>query len=193
MSSAAQSHSSHSGTRCSNAYATTQSRSRNTAVQHPTHCARDSAGDAASMLHIFAGPTHISRTCRPAPRSPLPSHRKNARTDTRWDKPHTAQRHGSVMARVTQKRTPTAHATHIAHSYAEYRHTSPAHTHCRAVRLPSIDGMLPDSWLTHTHKNLQNTRTAIASHHGTRHRHRRRPAARNASQCSAAHNINQVK
>ncbi len=44
--SAAPSHSSHSETRCSDAHATIQSRNRNTAAQHPTHCARDSAGAA---------------------------------------------------------------------------------------------------------------------------------------------------
>ncbi len=142
------------------------------------------------------------------------------------------QRHGACHPK---QRTPTTHATHIAHSHAEYRHTSPAcpndvphghnhcalrnhhrmhtaartprtarhialttphaatenhtqlhtppprHTHCRAVGLPSIDGMLPESWLTLKSNSLQNTRSAIASHHGTRRRTRPQPAAHNAS------------
>jgi hypothetical protein len=42
------------------------------------------------------------------------------------------------------------------------------HTHVRAVRLPSVDGMLPESW-PFKYKSLQDTPTAIASHHRTHH------------------------
>ncbi len=148
------------------------------------------------------------------------------------------QRHGACHPK---QRTPTTHATHIAHSHAEYRHTSPArphdvphstnhcplrkhhrmhtaartprtarhtapttpqpptenrtqshtrpprHTHVRAVRLVSHEGMLPESWLLNKYNTLQDTRSAIASHHGTRRRTRPQPAARNASRRSAKH------
>jgi hypothetical protein len=48
-------------------------------------------------------------------------------------------------------------------------HTPPRrHTHCRAVRLPSVNGMLSDSWLLNKPKYLQDTRSAIASHDGKR-------------------------
>jgi hypothetical protein len=53
--------------------------------------------------------------------------------------------------------------------------------------------MLPESWLLFKPKYLQDTRTAIASHHGTRRRRRTQPAARNAPQRSASHNIKKVK
>jgi hypothetical protein len=65
----------------------------------------------------------------------------------------------------------------------------PRHTHQRAVRLPSVDGMLPESWLLSKYNSLQDTRTAIASHHGTRRRRRPQPAAhylRSAAQRSAS-------
>jgi hypothetical protein len=152
------------------------------------------------------------------------------------------QRHGACHPK---QRTPTTHATHIAHSHAEYRHTSPArphdvphsrnhcavitactplrarhaqhgtqlrpphtpptenrtqshtrpprHTHCRAVRLLSVDGMLPESWLPCKPKYLQDTQTAIASHHGTRRRRRPQPAAHNASQRIASIKSSQMK
>jgi hypothetical protein len=58
----------------------------------------------------------------------------------------------------------------------------PRHTHVRAVRLPSVDGMLLESWLSNKANVLQDTRSAIASHHGTRRRRRPQPVARNASQ-----------
>ncbi len=129
---AAPSHSSHSETRCSNAHATTPIRNRNTAAHPTTHCARDSAGnarpktrivprayDTATMLHIFTGTMHTSRTCRLAPRPPLPSHRKHAREKhTRRDKPHPPQRHVGVMAHATQNSAhlnPT-HATSHTHT-----------------------------------------------------------------------------
>jgi hypothetical protein len=41
--------------------------------------------------------------------------------------------------------------------------------------------MLPVSWLLFNFNILQDTRTAIASHHGTRRRRRPKRAARNAS------------
>jgi hypothetical protein len=90
--SAAQSHGSHSETRCRNAHATTAS---DTAAQHPTHCARHSAGNAHPTRPFYIArmtqPRFFTfsqaqrapcRTCRLAPRSPLPSHRKHARAGT---------------------------------------------------------------------------------------------------------------
>jgi hypothetical protein len=145
---------------------------------------------------------HTSRTCLLAPRSPTPSHHTHARRHTRRDKPHPAQRHVSVMARVTQNsaRLQATHAT--SHTRTQHTNTQPPHanttsctaattahcavitacipprarhtqhgtqlqpphtsptenhtqshtrpprtTHVRAVRLRSVDGMLPESWL----------------------------------------------
>jgi hypothetical protein len=175
------------------------------------------AYDAATIRHIFAGPTRTSRTCRPAPRSPLPSHHTHAhRYPTRQD-PRTkaSQRHGAGQ------RTPTSYPPHIAHSriiqnhmsrtparrpaqpqplrtaqisqhahaaahtphtarhtalstpHTAHRkhtqsHTRPSrHTHDSRVRLPSVDGMLPESWLPNKYNCLQDTRTAITSYHNT--------------------------
>jgi hypothetical protein len=79
----------------------------------------------------------------------------------------------------TQLRPPHTPPTE---NHTQSRTRPPRHTHCRAVRLPSVDGMLPESWLLYKYNCLQDTRTAIASHHGTRRRRRPKPAARNASQ-----------
>jgi hypothetical protein len=81
----------------------------------------------------------------------------------------------------------TAHSSDRPHTPPTENHTQPhtrppRHTHDRAVRLPSVDGMLPVSWLLLKVNVLQDTRTAIASHHGTRRRCRPQRAARNASQ-----------
>jgi hypothetical protein len=54
--SAAPSHGSPSETRCSDAHATTQIRSCNTAAQHPTHCARDSAGNEHPTRASYVAP-----------------------------------------------------------------------------------------------------------------------------------------
>jgi hypothetical protein len=197
------------------------------------------AYDAATMLHISQAQRTPPRTCRLAPRSPTPS-TTNTRAQThelRQAPPTTTarQRHGACHPK---QRSTTRHATHIAHSHAEYRHTSPArphdvphsrnhcalrnhhrihtaartprtarptenhtqshtrpprHTHVRAVRLPSVDGMLPESWLLYKYKYLQDTRTAIASHHGTRRRRRPQPATHNAARRIAQHQSGQVK
>jgi hypothetical protein len=58
--SAAQSHSSHSKTRCSNAHTTTKIRNRNTTAQHPSRCARNSAGNARPRRASY-----ITRTMQP--------------------------------------------------------------------------------------------------------------------------------
>jgi hypothetical protein len=149
--SATQSHSSHSETQRSDAHATTPIRNRNTAAQHPTHCARDCARDkstpktrivyraydAATMLHILAGSTRTSRTCRLAPRSPLPSHHKHARADTRdetsptqhngtaasWRVPPNTARHTAPTTPDTahRKSHPVTHAASAPHSPQSYQ------------------------------------------------------------------------
>jgi hypothetical protein len=84
------------------------------------------------------------------------------------------------------------HDTHRApHTAPIETHTQPhvgvsRHTHCRAARLPSVDGMLPDSWLSDKCKYLQDTSTAIASHHGPRHCSRGQPVP------STSSHINQI-
>jgi hypothetical protein len=189
------------------------------------------------------------RTCRLAPRSPLPSHHKHARVDTRDETSPTQHNSTAASWRVSPKtthahnprnahrtltcriqthkpRTPTRrpaqhqplahcaaitactplrarHAQHGTqlrppHTPPTENHTQshtrpPRHTHVRAVRLPSVDGMLPESWLLYKYNTLQDTRTAIASHHGTRRRRRPQPAARNAPQRSAQHQSSQVE
>jgi hypothetical protein len=97
-------------------------------AMHPKTRIVHRAYDTATILHIFAGPTRTSRTCRLAPRSPTPSHHAHARTGiltTRQAPSSTAacQRHGACHPK---QRTPTSHARHIAHSRAAYKHTSPA-------------------------------------------------------------------
>jgi hypothetical protein len=89
----------------------------------------------------------------------------------------------------------TEHAPHSTalrehHNVTTEPHTQPhmrllCHTHVRAIRLPSIDGMLPESLLLPKYKNLQDTRAAIASHHGTRRCGHTQSAVRNASQLIA--------
>jgi hypothetical protein len=43
-------------------------------------------------------------------------------------------------------------------------HGDPSCTYVRAVRLPSVDGMLPDSWLTAKFSQLQNTSSSSAQY-----------------------------
>jgi hypothetical protein len=115
------------------------------------------AYDAATILHIFAGLSAHPRTCRLAPRSPLPSDRTHARADTHdaaspaqhngtsasWrvspntvhaNKPRTAHR---TLQRSIERKPRTAlhahrraHATHnTAHSSAHPRHHPQKITH----------------------------------------------------------------
>ncbi len=79
---------------------------------------------------------------------------------------HTAARTPHT-ARYTTPRSP--HAAHRKKNTQSHTRP-PRHTHDSLVRLPSVDGMLPESWLFCKANNLHNTRTAIASHDGTRRR-----------------------
>jgi hypothetical protein len=76
--------------------------------------------------------------------------RKHHCTQAAARAPHTA--------RYTTPRTP-----HTAHAQP------PRHTHVRAVRLLSVDGMLPESWSLNKTNTLQDT-SAIASRQGNRRR-----------------------
>jgi hypothetical protein len=94
---------------------------------HDAH--RHCAYDAATIPHIFPGPTRTARTFRLAPRSPLPSHHKHARTD----KHDTASpsHHNTTPAswRVPPNTAQTykPHTPHrIQYSHGAYKHTSPA-------------------------------------------------------------------
>ena len=87
--------------------------------------------------------------------------------------PHTA-RHTQFGTQLRPPHTPPTENHTQSHT------RPPRHTHVRAVRLPSVDGMLPESWLLYKPNHLQDTRTAIASHHGTRRR-RPQPAVPNAA------------
>jgi hypothetical protein len=175
----------------------------------------------------FAGPTHTSRTCRLARRSPLPvpSHHKRTRADTHdatsptqhngtsasWhvspktvhaNEPRTPHRtlQPSTQTHTRKSRTPArqpalprrlrsahcsnstartlSHACHTQrgtqlrapHTPPTESHTQshtrpPRHTYSSRVWLPSVDGMLPESWLLPKNNSLQNTRTATITHH----------------------------
>jgi hypothetical protein len=111
------------------------------------------AYDAATILHIFAGPT---RTAAHMPTSAaLPDtitpHTRACR-HTRRDKPHAARRHVSIMARVTQN---SASARNIAHSHAAYKHTSPARPH--DVPLGNNHCALRNHHCTHTAAHAPHT------------------------------------
>jgi hypothetical protein len=105
--------------------------------------------DAATILHIFAGPTRTSRTCRPAPRSPLPSHHAHTRAQThttRQAPPSTTARRRRGAYHPKQ-RTPTSHARHSAHSHATHKHTSP-HTR-RTSRTAATTALCANHHCTH--------------------------------------------
>ncbi len=118
----------------------------------------------ATMLHIFAGPT---RTAAHMPTSAaLPAtitQHTRAHRHTRRDKPHPAQRHGSIMAHVTH--TPTSHAPHIAHQRTAYKHTSPARPH--DVPYSRNHCALPEHHCTHTAARTPHTarHTALTTPH----------------------------
>jgi hypothetical protein len=139
---------------------------------------------------------HEQSTADTVPRSVVHSHsshseRRGAATHTRRHKSAIAiLRHSTLLTALDTApamHAQDAHSTvHRAYDGTQLRapHTPPTenhtqshaqpphHTHQRAVRLPSVDGMLPESWLPPKSKYLQDTRTAIASHHGTRRRRR---------------------
>ncbi len=127
---AAQSHIRPSETRCSNTHAITQIRNRNTTVQHPTHCARHSAGNArprrASYIARMTQPRffNFAGDQRRAPRYHHTTYTHAQTHDMRQATPSTTarQRHGACHP---TQRTPTSRAPHIAHSHAAYKHTSP--------------------------------------------------------------------
>ena len=137
---------------------------------------RTKTNNAPHTTHSHAAYKHTS----PARPQDIP-HSRNHCALRNHHRMHTAARTPHT-ARHTAPTTP--HATH-RNSHPVTHTRPPRHTHVRAVRLPSIDGMLPESWLLFKSNPLQDTRTAIASHHGTRRRTRPQPAARNASQRSA--------
>jgi hypothetical protein len=86
----------------------------------------------------------------------------------------------------------TQHGTPPTENHTQSHTRPPRHTYVRAFRLPSVDGMLPESWLLLNHNVLQDTRSAIA-HHGTRRRHPPQPAARTAFQRIAEQTIKQCQ
>jgi hypothetical protein len=116
--------------------------------------------------------THTPRT--PARRPAQHQQLCTAQTSLHAHRPHTRHTHHGTQLRAPHT-PPTEHHTQS--------HTRPPrHTHHSRVRLPSVDGMLPERLLLLNHNDLQDTRTAITSHHGTRRRRRPQPAGRDASQ-----------
>jgi hypothetical protein len=149
--------------------------------------------------------------CHPKQRSPTSHapHISHSRTAYKHTSPahHATSRTAAttaLCANVTARTHPYAHHTQHGiqlrppHTPPTENHTQShtrplRHTYDSPVRLPSVDGMLPESWLLFKIKFLQDTRTAIASHHGTRRRRRPHPAAHKASQCIAQYQSSQVK
>jgi hypothetical protein len=122
--------------------------------------------------------------------SPKTAHTYNPhnahRTHTQHTNTHVPHaRTTSCTATAHRSDNPTHHPQKITPSHT--RAASARHTHRRAVRSPSVGGMLPESWLLVRYNSLQDTRTAIASHHGTRRRCLPRPASR--TQRISAHRI----
>jgi hypothetical protein len=73
----------------------------------------------------------------------------------------------STTANKRRANTPTPHTKQHGAHIKNLNHTRGyQHTYDRAVRLPNVDGMLPESWLLDNLKSLQDKRTAIASQHG---------------------------
>jgi hypothetical protein len=150
-----------------------------------------------AQTHDVTSPTHHNGTseqgaCHPKHRTPTSHapHIAHAHTAHKR-KPHTPARRPAQPQPLRTAQTSLhalrrTHATHgTAHSsdHPTHRpqkntpsHTWPLrHTHERRVRFPSVDGMLPERWLPFNNNCLQDTRTAIASHHGTRRRRRPQP------------------
>jgi hypothetical protein len=76
-------------------------------TQHPTHCARDSAGNARRMTqprcsHFRRLNAHLKHTSTSAALPATITPQTRAHRHTRCDKPRPAQRHVSVMARAAQ-------------------------------------------------------------------------------------------
>jgi hypothetical protein len=165
-----------------------QSRSSRTCQHHTTHT------HARADTHDATGPTHhngTSASLRVSPKNiahqqATPRHiaHSNAAYNAHWQVPHarttshtatTTAHCANVTTRTPPHARHTQHDTHLRapHTPPTENHTQshtrpPRHTHARAARLPSVDGMLPESWLMSKYTYLQDTRTAIASHHGTR-------------------------
>jgi hypothetical protein len=177
---------------------------------------RTTQSRARTDTHDATSPTHHNNTSASRRVSPTTAHTNKPRTAHRTHTQHTNTQ--APHARTTSRtavttalrpnitaRTPphtrhTQHGTQLRapHTPPTENHTQshtrpPRHTHRSPVRLPSVDGMLPESVLLYKSNDLQDTRTAIASHYGTRRHSRPQPAARDASQCIAQHQSNQVK
>ncbi len=197
------------------------------------------AYDAATMLHIFAGPTRTTThmpTGATLPDTITPQTR--AHRHTRCDNPNhhnttsaswrvspktahacnPCNAHRTLACRIqTHKpRTParrpqqpqplpTAQSSPHAHRHAHATHSTAhssnhptrrpqkitpshtRHTHCRAVRLPTVDGMLPESWLLYNPKVLQNTNSHRVTPWQTT------PSPTPTTHRSASHSLNQIK
>jgi hypothetical protein len=180
---------SHSHTQCFRYGATVAVCSHTTAARH-RDC--DMHNGMSASWRVSPETTHTNKPCT-AHRTLTHSKQKQAphARGTSRTAPTTA--HCAIItARTPPHARHTQHGTQLRAPHTPptenhtQSHTRPPHnTHTRAVRLPSVDGMLPESWLLYKINCLQDTRTAIASHHCTRHRRRPQPAARSASQCIA--------
>jgi hypothetical protein len=150
-----------------------------TARQHHGPCHPKQRAPTSHARHIY----NTQHTNTQVPHARATSH-------TAATTPHCA----NITARTPPHVRHTRHGTQLRppHTPPTENHTQshtrpPRHTHRRAVRLPSVDGMLPESWLMCKLKDLQDTPTAIA------HTIRPKPVAHNASQRIASHSINQIK
>jgi hypothetical protein len=156
---------------------TTTARQRHDAC-HPTLEQRTSTTHATHIAHSHVAYEHTSRTAattahRATITARTPPRARHTQNDTQLRPPHTPP---------TEKRTQS--------------HTPPPrHTHTRAVRLVSVDGMLPESWLVYNCNELQDTRNShrVTPWHPTPPPTPASRPRRSAAQRSAAHSINQFK
>ncbi len=132
---------------------------------------------ASTPTARLAPPTITARQCHGASH---PKQHKHTSPAHPHDVPH-SRNHCTLRnhhcTRTATRASHTARHTAPTTQHATENHTQshtppPRHAHRRAVRLPSVDGMLPETWLLSNLNSLHDTRSAITSHHGTRRRHR---------------------
>jgi hypothetical protein len=122
--------------------------------------------------HAHAAQRHVSTTARVT--------QNTARQQDTHGTSHTPTQHTKQTSPTRPQDVPHSHDNsalrqhHCAHPTARTQHTAPrtthtahgkpqpvthaaSHTHVRAVRLPSVGGMLPESWLLFTINDLQDT------------------------------------
>jgi hypothetical protein len=96
--------------------------------------------------------THSIQTHKP--RTPAGRPTRTAATTARTNITAHAPPHVCYTQQGTQLRAPHTPPTE---NHTQSHTRPPRHTHCTAGRLPSVDGMLPESWLLFKYNTLQET------------------------------------